>query len=893
MRRGYRSDGISCLSVYTKSLKALLNIQQENHLVNETTKKSTGLLSLPRKEVRERVGGYLGQVHGMRLWKVFKIIGKAIITSLFVSLSLVLATGYYAYYYQGKILASAFHMITTTLGFPVEAKHIKVSLLKDFPNISLSFGQVTIQGAPHAAPLLVAEAVIGTLDMTRLLRKDYVIEQLWIQQGAINLSTGTQAAGKGEDVATTTASASELAFPIHLKKVVLENVQWVISHPTSGQSNQIQVKSMVAKIRPQKHCQQICLDGQVVVAQWATEVAVYPLEIPIQVHANIDYHVDTKGSRYSGTLNIHKVPIYVQGSWVSTASLPYMDVQVQAPNITLVQVLAWLPTNLREQLVGYQPQGILTCNVQCKYQDSLGIQADFTLKEASLWIKKLNKMARIANLSGKLNIPNIQKLHTGTLQVARYEAAIGHSQVSGSLQCNNLASIHIKNQAKVTLDIPLLTEIWPMSSISHPKGKLVGNLDLAMQVGNLSSLHQLNKSMQLQGKFHMQGVQCRYNKVLLELQENGCFLVQDGKLHFKELSGYLDGKPFEIAGTMCYGGTSLKKPDEKLQGKMKIYADYIALDKILPVYEVAGHDDNDRNKMDWTRLSDYFQGEIECDIDEITYQNFQGNKVRGKLQVKAQQMVLEAGELVFAGGQAKLSSCIDTKPNGLKIVTQAKLQNVQLPMLFHAFNNFDQQFLKDKHLGGQICSDVHFTVHADKHFSFDTHTLQANLAIQLHHGVLRDFEPMCKLSAYVAEKDELSLLKFSSIKNNIKIANQTIYIPPMEIHTSLTSIQLSGTHTLDGKIAYQLIVPIQPTNVPKLRDQMPEINEDALAGLNLHLKLEGTTEDYTLRYDSALLKLNLKESLSKQRDMLGKVLKGDKVAARTKELAQDDYFSFD
>jgi hypothetical protein len=285
-------------------------------------------------------------------------------------------------------------------------------------------------------------------------------------------------------------------------------------------------------------------------------------------------------------------------------------------------------------------------------------------------------------------------------------------------------------------------------------------------------------------------------------------------------------------------------------------------------------------------------GELTCDIEEIVYKRFRGDKLRGKLKIHDQQLTADAVELKFAGGKSCLSGTICTAPDHIQIQAHASLQNVALPTLFDAFENFHQDFLESKHLDGRIGSEIDLTMQADKNFRIDPNSVVANISIQLDQGILQNFEPLQRLAPYVSEK-ELKRLHFSSLKNNLHIQDKTIYIPPMEVHTSVTSIQLSGIHTFDGKINYKIIVPLQQGTSKEIRRQLPEINEEALAGFNLYLKLEGDIHDYHLSYDHALFKANLKESLKKQGAILEEILQGRGITKRAKELSKDEYFDFE
>jgi hypothetical protein len=196
-------------------------------------------------------------------------------------------------------------------------------------------------------------------------------------------------------------------------------------------------------------------------------------------------------------------------------------------------------------------------------------------------------------------------------------------------------------------------------------------------------------------------------------------------------------------------------------------------------------------------------------------------------------------------------------------------------------------------LGGSIFADLVLNIQTDKQWRVNWDSLTADMAIQVHNGILRNFAPLQKLSEYVTE-EHLSHLRFSALKNNIQVKNKTIYIPPMDIYSNITQIQLSGTHTFDGQLAYNLVVPLANFKREAMLPAIETVGEESLAGLNLHLKLTGDTKNYKLSYDTEALKASLKANFGKQGKALKAILQGQYTEKKkVKELATDEYFDFD
>ena len=116
----------------------------------------------------------------------------------------------------------------------------------------------------------------------------------------------------------------------------------------------------------------------------------------------------------------------------------------------------------------------------------------------------------------------------------------------------------------------------------------------------------------------------------------------------------------------------------------------------------------------------------------------------------------------------------------------------------------------------------------------------------------------------------------------------------MQVHTSVTSIELSGTHTFDGSIDYRLVVPLHQITNESIAKYRTSSDDKAFEGLNLYLKLQGDVNNYTLTYDGKLLKKALQESLKEQAATLGNLLRAKKKQELgDKKIAFGDYFKFE
>ncbi|OJW69347.1 MAG: hypothetical protein BGO68_02790 [Candidatus Amoebophilus sp. 36-38] len=826
--------------------------------------------------------------------KVLKVIYKSLVTLFFVLLCFLLATGVYIYNYQEQIIARAFQAATSQLSYSIQAKNIQLSLFRDFPRLSLLLQDVVIQDSQqNSKNILVANKVDCVFNIHDLLQGQYILHELCVEQGTLSL----EAQQKQKQVLHKTVAEREqadfkpshLVLPVNLKKVVLNQVKCVYATSLPDQRYVVYAQQLQVACNLNIKDLSMHVVGNVVIQQIKYKNIMYESDVPTSINARVQYDIAKQLYRLQhGRIREDESNIRFQGVWSNQVAEPFIDLQISTDRLAIPHILRWLPISYRQRTTDYQVQGNLICQIHLIKQPKkdVSITTDFKIDKISLLPTGLKQPFQLEHLMGKLYIPNLTTLDLANLQIDEYRARWGDSHFTGHMKLTDLKKLWLQNHTNVVIDLPSLAPASHPSINNGLQGQLVGYVDLEGSLYDLLYAADKRSLPSLKGQLDSRGIQVVYNQNLLQLQDASSLLVENDVLHFKELAGQIEGKPFVLTGKLTNWLKFLLKKEDNLYVDAKLYAEYIELSKLFV------SDDPDTTSAKYLAILPYLAGELVCDVGEIVYKRFRGDKLRGKLRIDEQQLVADSVELGFAGGKSWLTGTIDTKSDRIQIHTHASLQNVQLPTLFYTFENFHQDFLENKHLDGRIWSEIDLTMQADKNFYIDRESVLANISIQLDKGILQNFEPLQRLTPYVSEK-ELKYLHFSSLKNNIHVKNKTIYIPPMEVHTSVTSIQLSGTHTFDGDIQYNLIVPLQHATSKEIRRQLPEINEEALAGLNLYLKLEGNIHHYNLSYDNALFKANLKESLKKQRNILGEILQGKGLPKRTKELSKEEYFDFE
>jgi hypothetical protein len=203
---------------------------------------------------------------------------------------------------------------------------------------------------------------------------------------------------------------------------------------------------------------------------------------------------------------------------------------------------------------------------------------------------------------------------------------------------------------------------------------------------------------------------------------------------------------------------------------------------------------------------------------------------------------------------------------------------VDLPVLFKECDNFGQTTLTDKNLKGRLSADIAIKTVWDNYKTINLDLLAGKLSCSVLHGELNNFDPIKSASAFI-KVDELNHIVFSDLTNQLEIKNRMITIPMMEVQSSAVNLLMSGTHSLDNVIDYQIKVNLRKLLAAKFgkrNNDVAYIEEDPYEGVNLYLRITGDMSNPKIKYDRESVKKKLKKDLDLQKEELKELFKKEK-----------------
>jgi hypothetical protein len=116
----------------------------------------------------------------------------------------------------------------------------------------------------------------------------------------------------------------------------------------------------------------------------------------------------------------------------------------------------------------------------------------------------------------------------------------------------------------------------------------------------------------------------------------------------------------------------------------------------------------------------------------------------------------------------------------------------------------------------------------------------------------------------------------------------------MEIKSSALSLFISGTHSFNNDIDYQIKLLLSELISKKARkrdanlDKQLLVEDDGLGRTTLYLKMDGTVDDPNIYFDKIRIKEKIKTEIKKEKEAIKKIVKEDLLNQKTDSIKKQE-----
>lgn len=776
-----------------------------------------------------------------------------------------------------------------SISTPIDVEKINISIFEHFPSVSIELNNVTVKESYQENKGILGKAnrISFSFKLTDLLNKKYQIHSMHIRDAEVNLKINNEGIA---NYLIFRADSTSKGSMFEIRNLHGENVKINYRDIKYEYEIDLFVQNIKSDISQRGKSMAVNLSGDLISDQIKVGKRKFLDNKNIGIDAIIDIELSTNYYVFNSCqLKIDQGKFDLTGNVSATDKT--LDISFKGVNTTFRTINSLLSKDLSTYFKEYNTKGdvYFTGRVSGAYSMDKrpSVQIEFGANNASFFHGKYKKEIEKVNLTGSFTTGKINKPVNYRLEIKDFSCELDKKSLEGQLLLYNFNNYRIDLFLKGEADINSIALLFPANYLKAAFGtvKLNVRLNGDLQNPKLAKNFNADGDVSLNNvSFVLEGERLPFNKI------NGSLSLRKNDLAISNLTGFVGQSDFKLNGFFKDIPGFLTVKDNPVKVQADLYSNYIDFDELLKSNFASRDTLADQNKKYTFGISPTISLSFNCEVNHLKFRRFNGQHIKGHVAIDNQIAILRNVSFSSMGGNIVISGSVNNKNENLvETITEANLYNINIDSVFYVFKNFNQTWLVDKHLKGQLDADINLYMNFNKNLELNTKSMVADIRTSINNGELNNFEPMLKLSKFV-EEESLAQMRFSRMTNNIRIENRIIYLPEMEIRSNVSNILIKGQHTFDHKIDYRLQVPLK--NFLKV-SRKKDFEQSARQGMNLMLKITGNTADYKISYDTEALKQSIKNDIFDE-GAEWKNMKNRNIqkADQAPEL-EDDYFEFE
>ncbi|CAN5536388.1 AsmA-like C-terminal region-containing protein [soil metagenome] len=771
-----------------------------------------------------------------------------------------------------RIKGIAIQQINNQLKTPAQVEDISFSIFRKFPYASIDFNSIKIQGSKvngYREPLLEARHVYLMFNLFNIFSDDLKLKKIGIDDASAHLFI--DADGKVNYDIFKSNTTSNKAFNLELEKVELTHVEMTYYSKPSGRDYVVSTKSAALEGKFSDQIYDLHAAGEFFVTRFKIEEVNYLDHKETAVDLNL--HVDTKQNLYTldkAKLQVASLKLELNGFLRNETDAVNMDLAIKSEDAGLKELLSLIPGLYTENLKNYRYDGAIYFNMRIKGKSDKHttplVIAEFGTNNASLKPTGSDYSLNHIKFKGSYLSKISASRPVSRIQLSGLEAIMEGQPLKASLLIEDFADPSIDLQLKSKINLEVLSRFYMPDTMESINGHFFVDAHIVGKSKDKSSWVST-------GTLTAESVNFRIKSKNIDFKDfNGHFDISGNRLKVTNFRGNAAGSDVSGSGTFenIFGYFFTK--DEKISGQASISSRNIDLNELLEDKNQTSVNDTNY-RLDFSNRIDL---SIQTSIAYLRFRKFEAWQMKGNIEVR--NKILSTGNLSFKAfeGTLVLQGSINASRNdSILIACDVDVNKINITELFSQMGNFGQQTLLDKNVKGNLTATIQFASTWSKSLHCNPDRIYARCDLLIENGELNNFTPLLVLSKYLKGAD-LRQVKFSTMKNQIEIKNQTIFIPAMQIQSSAMNLTASGTHTFNNMVDYKLQLLLSQLMGRKVKEQHTEfgtIEDDGLGRMKLFLSMKGPIDNPKITYDRKGVEEKITNDIRQEKQNLKNVLK--------------------
>lgn len=803
----------------------------------------------------------------------------AITIGLFVLTAVIIAA-----FFEKQVGEKLITEINKQLKSELTVTSFDLSLLSSFPNASARLHGVFLDDALDGA-LVEAEQMSFNFGLLSLFGSTIQIHSIVIEDGALFIRTDRKGKKnydiiKGSDVETLPKDDAP-GLAISMEEAQLKHVEFIYVDERVKQEVKMKIRDAVisgefsadrfaltsfAKMKSEF----IELDGK---RTFVNKDLVYD--------ATVD--VDMAKGKYllqDVDLGIESNMFKVTGTILSEKKDMDLDLRVSSEECSLGTMFELLPEEYLAYFSDFESTGtfLVDAIVKGKWgaKKMPAITASFGLEDGTISSPKLGYKLKEVTFGARFQNGKERSPKTSVFKINDFKGYFNRELITADLVITDLLKPKIDFKLDGVLPLDAVYGLLDDDRIKDGDGEIeIKNFRLRGRYSDMIKPSRISK-VSSSGTLEFDDASLTINKEKI-MVDRGAFQILDNsiKLNKVKIEGagseiYLSGKFLNLLPVLLADSLNSQAAELKFQATLDApMLNMNRIEKMLaPPVDASlvrrGMIDVDSVNIAHTKQREEFtkflQGNFQAKIDKVIYRKIDLRDFSGSLGFDNNEMKIK-GRVKGMNGAFNLDgkAFFKEKPH-----LQAKIdcEEVDVRKFFTQMENFGMDILQAKNLKGKLNTQLAVSARWSEDGTFLEDDLKVLGDMKITNGELIGFDMLYAFADYIKLRD-LKHIKFKTLQNFFEIKKGKLYIPSMFLQSNALNLTVSGTHTFDNRIDYNIKVNAGQVigNLFKRYDRTKKPIEAKRKGwFNLYYRIYGTVDKYKVKRDKYRVKKQFERS---------------------------------
>ena len=775
--------------------------------------------------------------------------------------------------YGEKLKKTVLNRVQENIEGTVDISDIDFTIWKYFPFGTVSLNNLLILNTHNEDTLLYSQNTYINFSLTDIVFKKDIATHIALNEAIININYDAENQANYQIFKPIKQKQKAIIEEIILEKTKISyikkktNIDWKISQAL------IEIKkNNTINITSQAYSNKIKI-GKID----------YAKNKNCTVKLFLEKKTDTLHVYENSHILIEEVLMQLNGS----IKKDWIDLNVSAEKQQIKHLIRHMPNRFKKSTSAFISKGLVTFQAIIKgrieKRKNPFFSMDFKIEDGYMEFKKIPFILKKINTSGKINNGEYNNFKSSYVEFMNFNANTKKGNIKGTFNISNFNNYFLNAKLNSNWDLEEINHFFEKSPFINIKGNLYASTNYQGKLAFNKKFENYFIDANHISKINLKNVFFNHTKL-------------EDKWQILKLSAIINNKNIGIDNSQI----SFAENNINYSGDIDNVIPYL-LQKSDAI-NISGNISS--NKISFTEkvskqkeaaLPKWISINTKIHVNNFNYKNTYIQNLNGQITYNNKSLNGIDFKGNMLGGSMNLDFTL-TEPtkNYLLLKTDIKLKKINIRETFESFQNFDQKFISKDEINGVATSEVNIESHWKPSFVFNPDKLKIKSHLVIEKGELINFKPLEKLSTFVS-LDDLKHVKFSTLENTIEVANKIVNIPTMEIKSTALSLYLSGTHTFEQELDYNITLLLSELLSKKFRkentninSQFGEIIKEEENFSTVYLKMKGDKDGVKTTFDGLRIKEGFKKNISNEIKNINTIIKEDILKRKNNNKEEDD-----